>query len=160
YRYRLAGTLCEIRGADLAFTAAETAELLALHGVELPPPALAALLEHTEGWAAGLRLFAMALQGRGDARAAAPNIAEYFIGEVPRDQPSEVRESLLRTSILDTFTPELAQVLTGRDDAHRTLAELERENAFVQPVGERPEAYRYHRLFAELLRDLLAHDEP
>jgi LuxR family maltose regulon positive regulatory protein len=157
YRYRLAGTLSEVRGADLAFTATEAAHLLALHGVELPEPALASLLQHTEGWAAGLRLIAMALQRGGDAEA---SIAEYFMGEVLSDQPDEVREFLLRTSILDTFTPELAQALTGRGDAQRTLAELERENAFVQPVGERPEAYRYHRLFAELLRGLLAHDEP
>jgi LuxR family maltose regulon positive regulatory protein len=167
HRYRLAGRLTEVRSEDLAFTAAESAELLALHDVSLSATALASLLQHTEGWAAGLRLSAMALQGRGEAESLVATIggdeatiAEYFVGEVLRAQPSEVRDFLLKTSILDAFTPELAEALTGRSDARRILAALERENAFVQRVDERSRTYRYHRLFAELLRAQLACDEP
>jgi LuxR family maltose regulon positive regulatory protein len=167
YRYRLAGRLSEIRGEDLAFTAAETAELLAVHGVALTPHAFESLQQHTEGWAAGLRLFAMALEGHQDAESLVAtingdeaNIAEYFAGEVLRAQPVEVREFLLRTSILDTFTPDLAEMVTGCDDARRRLAELERENVFVQPVDDGHTTYRYHRLFAELLRARLAYEDP
>jgi LuxR family transcriptional regulator, maltose regulon positive regulatory protein len=167
YRYRLAGTLSEVRAADLAFTGAETAELLALHGIALTPVGLASLLRHTEGWAAGLRLFAMALEGHDDAERVLATIngdeatiAEYFVGEVLRAQPPDIREFLLKTSILDTITPELAQLLTGRGDTRRMLALLERENVFVQAVDDQPTTYRYHRLFGELLRAELAYDDP
>ncbi|MCX9193786.1 helix-turn-helix transcriptional regulator [Carbonactinospora thermoautotrophica] len=167
YHYRLIGRLAEIRHDDLAFTTAESAELLAGHGVELPQQALASLVERTEGWAVGLRLFAMALQGHGNAEDLVAtiagdeaNIAEYFLREVLKAQPVDVRDFLLKTSILDTVTPELAQVLTGRSDARRTLAALARANAFVQPVAGRSTAYHYHRLFAELLRAQLVFDEP
>ncbi|WP_328467679.1 LuxR C-terminal-related transcriptional regulator [Actinoplanes sp. NBC_00393] len=167
YRYRLSGQLRELRTADLAFTAAEAARLMELHGVELGEPELATLLEHTEGWAAGIRLCACALQGRSDAKRMVETIsgnestiAEYFVGEVLRLQTPEVRRFLLETSVLDTFTPELAAVVTARPDAYRMLTTLTRENAFIQPVGEGSEVYRYHRLFAELLRAQLAWTEP
>ncbi|OJF09742.1 LuxR C-terminal-related transcriptional regulator [Couchioplanes caeruleus] len=167
HRYRLAGRLTEIRSENLAFTTEEAAELLALHGVELSPPRLASLLEHTEGWAAGLRLFAMALQDHRDAEHLVDTItgneatiAEYFVDEVLRVQPPHVRAFLLEASILDTFTPELAEAVTGRADARRLLAELERRNAFVQPAAEYSATYRFHRLFAELLRAQLMCEAP
>jgi LuxR family maltose regulon positive regulatory protein len=167
HRYRLDGTLTEVRSADLAFSREEAAELLDMHGINLSPPALASLMEHTEGWAAGLRLFALALRGRNDADLVVDRItgeeatiAEYFTVEVLRTLPAEVRGFLLDTSILDTFTPDLAQALSGRTDTAQILAELERENAFVRPTGERSPAYRYHRLFAELLRARLAGADP
>jgi LuxR family maltose regulon positive regulatory protein len=166
HRHRLAGTLTAIRSRDLAFTRQEAADLLTLHGITLSPAALTSLLEHTEGWAAGLRLFALALEGRGDAdqlvdtiTGEEATIAEYFAGEVLRAQPPHVRAFLLHTSILDTITPELAQVVTGRPDARRLLADLERTNAFVRPIDEHGTAYRYHRLFAELLRAQLAYGQ-
>ncbi|WP_255627020.1 LuxR C-terminal-related transcriptional regulator [Jidongwangia harbinensis] len=158
HRYRLAGRLLEIRSADLAFTADEAAKLLGLHGVHLSPAKLASLLEHTEGWAAGLRLFAMALQGREDADRIVDTItgneatiAEYFFDEVLRVQPDDVRSFLLDISVLDTFTAELAEAVSGRADARGILTDLERRNAFVQPVAEYSTVYRFHRLFAELL---------
>jgi LuxR family maltose regulon positive regulatory protein len=167
HRYRVAGQLSEIRGDDLALTAPEAVGLLALHDVVLSDPALASLLQHTEGWAAGLRLFAMALQGRADPESLVTtitgdeaSIAEYFVGEVLHDQPPDIQDFLRKTSILDAFTPELAEVLTGHRDARRTLAALERENGFVQSEDDRSKVYRYHRLFAELLRSQLAGDEP
>jgi len=158
HRYRLTGRLLEIRSADLAFTAKEADKLLSLHGVHLSPAKLSSLLEHTEGWAAGLRLFAMALQGRQDADSVVDTItgneatiAEYFFDEVLRTQPAHVRSFLLDISILDTFTAELAEAVSGRADARGILAELERRNAFVQPTAEFSTVYRFHRLFAELL---------
>jgi LuxR family maltose regulon positive regulatory protein len=158
HRYRLTGRLLEIRSADLAFTAKEADKLLALHGVHLSAAKLSSLLEHTEGWAAGLRLFAMALQGRQDADSVVDTItgneatiAEYFFDEVLRTQPAHVRSFLLDISILDTFTAELAEAVSGRADARGILADLERRNAFVQPTAEFSAVYRFHRLFAELL---------
>jgi LuxR family maltose regulon positive regulatory protein len=167
HRYRLAGRLVEVRSTDLAFTADETSQLLNLHGIELSATGLASLLDHTEGWAAGLRLSAMALQNRHDAermidtiRGNEATIAEYFIDEVMRAQPPHVRQFLLETSILATFTPELAEAVTGRGDARRLLMDLEHHNAFVQPVAEYSAAYRFHRLFAELLRAQLRLETP
>jgi LuxR family maltose regulon positive regulatory protein len=167
HRYRLAGRLGEVRGEDLAFTPDETAHLLAAHGVGSGGSALDAVVRHTEGWAAGVRLAAMALHGRADADSlvdtihrADSNIAGYFTGEVLPTQPAEVRELLRRTSILDTVTPHLADLLTGRTDGRHTLAELKRENTFVRLVGDRPETYRYHPLFREVLRVGLAEAEP
>jgi LuxR family maltose regulon positive regulatory protein len=167
HRYRLAGRLNEVRSTDLAFTTEEATQLLSLHGVDLSSAGLASLLEHTEGWAAGLRLFAMALQNRDDAERMIDTIsgneatiAEYFLDEVLRVQPPHVRRFLLETSILDTFTPELAAAMTGRGDAQRLLLNLERHNAFVQPVAEYSAAYRFHRLFAELLRAQLRFEAP
>ncbi|GAA1038952.1 LuxR family transcriptional regulator [Virgisporangium ochraceum] len=167
HRYRLDGTLTEVRSGDLAFTREEAADLLDMHGISLNAPALGSLMDQTEGWAAGLRLFALALRGRADADAVVDRItgeeatiAEYFTVEVLRTLPDEVRRFLLDTSILDTFTPDLAQALTGRADAADILAELERENAFVGPAGGYATAYRYHRLFAELLRARLTRTEP
>ncbi|MGA5300028.1 LuxR C-terminal-related transcriptional regulator [Nucisporomicrobium flavum] len=158
HRYRLAGRLLEIRSADLAFTADEATKLLGQHGVQLSPAKLTSLLEHTEGWAAGLRLFAMALQGRPDADSVVDTItgneatiAEYFFDEVLRTLPAEVRSFLLEISVLDTFTAELAEAVTGRAEARSIIADLERRNAFVQPVAEFSAVYRFHRLFAELL---------
>jgi LuxR family maltose regulon positive regulatory protein len=159
----LAGQLTDIRRADLAFTMDETAELLAQHGVTVDAAALAVLQKHTEGWAAGLRLFAIALQHRADAGSVLAHItgdeasiAEYFLSEVLRSQPTEVRQLLRSTSVVDTITPELAVVLTDRHDAGRMLSRLERQNAFVQSVPGHPAAYQYHPLFAELLRAELA----
>jgi LuxR family maltose regulon positive regulatory protein len=165
HRYRLAGRLEEVRSEDLAFTADEAAELLGLHRVPLSPDAMDQLLQHTEGWAAGLRLFAMALEDSGDAESLVATItgneatiAEYFVDEVLRIQPEHVRTFLLETSVLDTFTPELAAAVTGRADSRQLLTVLCRQNAFVQPAGDN--AYRCHRLFAELLQAQLAREAP
>ncbi|MCY1136858.1 LuxR C-terminal-related transcriptional regulator [Actinoplanes sp. Pm04-4] len=166
YRYRLAGELSEIRTADLAFRADEAARLLELHGVTPTGDQVAELLDRTEGWAAGIRLYASARQGCADP-AVWPgltgnesSVAEYFIGEVLRFQPPVMRRFLLETSVLDTFTAEFAAAVTGRADAGRLLAGLTRENAFIQPVGDGTGLYRYHHLFADLLRAQLAWAEP
>jgi LuxR family maltose regulon positive regulatory protein len=167
HRYRLAGRLTEIRSQELSFTAPEAGELLRLHGVELGPEKLLSLLEHTEGWAAGLRLFALALQDHRDAdhlvdtiTGNEATISEYFVDEVLRCQPPHVRSFLLEASVLDKFTPELVEAVTGRSDARRLLIDLERHNVFVQPAAEFSAAYRFHRLFAELLQAQLLSEAP
>jgi LuxR family transcriptional regulator, maltose regulon positive regulatory protein len=167
YRYRLAGQLREIRTADLAFRPDEAARLLDLHGVAVGDGQIAELLEHTEGWAAGIRLYAAAVQESAGVTGRTPiltgresSIAEYFLGEVLRHQPPAIRRFLLETSMLGTFTAEFAAAVTARADAGRLLAELTRENAFVQAIGDGTGLYRYHRLFAELLRAQMAWAEP
>src|SRR6266568_7459004 len=123
--YRIAGWVTEIGPTDLAFTTSETDALLAAHGVSLPASSTRLLTERTEGWAAGLRLATLALQGKTAADAERivrefdgerPDIAEYFIAEVLDRQPPDVREFLLTTSVADELSPELAAALSGRDD--------------------------------------------
>jgi LuxR family maltose regulon positive regulatory protein len=167
HKLRTSGKLTEIRSAELAFTIEEAAELLAHEGLALPDEDVAALLGHTEGWVAGLRLAALSLRDHpdphrfvaefaGDDR----SVADYLTGEVLTRQPEAVRAMLLRTSILDRFDGALADALTGRDDGEPTLAELERSNAFLVPLEPRRSWYRYHQLFAELLRVELRHQAP
>jgi LuxR family transcriptional regulator, maltose regulon positive regulatory protein len=124
HRLRLEGELAEIRAEDLRFTLAEAAELFAAAGVELPEPAVAVLHERTEGWAAGLRLAALAAAEHPDpARFAAElsgterTVAEYLLAEVLDRQPEPVRRLLLRTSILEQVNGELASLLTGDEPA-------------------------------------------
>ena len=130
-----------------------------MHGVDLSAAGLSSLLEHTEGWAAGLRLFAMALQDHRDADRLVETItgneatiAEYFVDEVLRVQPRMSGLSYWRRASSTPSRPELAEAVTGRVDARPMLLDLERHNAFVQPAAEYSAAYRFHRLFAELLR--------
>src|SRR5215471_17107785 len=141
HRLRLEGELTEIRAGDLRFTVAEAGALFAAAGVELPGPALEMLYERTEGWAAGLRLAALALAGHEDPERFAAEfsgteriVAEYLLAEVLDRQPERVRRLLLRTSILDRVNGELARLLTGDGGGERVLADLEAANAFVVAV--------------------------
>ena len=166
-RLRVAGGLSEVRADELAFSRAETAELVAAAGTALSDRQITALWRRTEGWAAGLRLATLSLQHHpdpsgfvaafsGDDRA----VADYLIGEVLNRQPGDIREFLLRTSLVDRLTGGLADALTGGQDGIRRLRELERTNAFVVPLDPNRTAYRYHQLFAELLRAELRRQKP
>jgi LuxR family transcriptional regulator, maltose regulon positive regulatory protein len=157
HRYRLAGELAEVRAGDLAFSAAEARQLLAQHGCTLSRDSLECLTQRTEGWAAGLRLAAISMATHEDADQFVKElIAEdraltgYLMEEVLDTQPPETREVLLSTSILDHVNAEAASELTGNDQVGQILPELARANAFVQPIG--CGWYRYHTLFAEVLR--------
>ncbi|WP_240134657.1 LuxR C-terminal-related transcriptional regulator [Streptomyces sp. MUM 178J] len=157
HRYRAASEITEIRGADLAFTPDETARLLRGHGLSLPADAADALTARTEGWAAGLRLSALAARDAADPagflagfEAGHTTIADYLLAEVLGAQPEAVQDLLLRTSVLDRTCPDLADALTGRGDAEGVLADLARSNALVEPIGHG--WYRHHALFAEILR--------
>ncbi|MFE7272146.1 LuxR C-terminal-related transcriptional regulator [Streptomyces sp. NPDC057623] len=157
HRYRAAGELVDIRADDLAFRAEETAALVDRHGLPLSAEAARMLTERTEGWAAGLRLCALAAQRADDPEsflkdfeAGHSTVADFLLGEVLRAHPAETQDLLLRTSILEKTHPDLANALTGREDAEPVLEELQRTNAFVEPIGR--SWYRLHSLFAEILR--------
>ncbi|MFI8521412.1 LuxR C-terminal-related transcriptional regulator [Streptomyces sp. NPDC085481] len=157
HRYRVAGELTEIRVAELAFTHEEAALLLELHGLSLPVDATRALVDRTRGWAAGLRLCAMAALESGDPEtylkefeAGHSTVADFLLAEVLKRQPEEAQDLLLRVSVLERFTPELANAMTGRTDAEPLLVSLHRENAFVEHLGH--SWYRLHPLFREILR--------
>ncbi len=165
HRYRLAGEMTEIRPADLAFTVAETAQLMARHGISLPRASVEALTRRHEGWAAGLRLAALAMAGHPDPERFAEEfdaedsaVAGYLIDEVLSTQPEQAREVLLHTSIADRVSSDLAADLTGYARAGRAIAELAWANMFIQPLGRG--WYRYHRLFREVLRLKLRRECP
>ncbi len=167
HRLRLDGGLAELRAGDLRFTVAEAGELFAAAGVVLDEPAVAALHERTEGWAAGLRLAALSLAGHPDpGRFAAEfsgserTVAEYLLAEVLDRQPAAVRRLLLRTSILERVNGELADLLTGDQGGERVLLDLEAAGAFVVSLDADRSWFRYHQMFAGLLRLELRRAEP
>ena len=167
HRLRLEGGLTEIRAGDLKFTLAEAGELFTAAGVELDEPTVALLHERTEGWAAGLRLAALSLAGHPDpARFAAGfsgtdrTVAEYLLAEVLDRQPAAVRRLLLRTSILERVNGELADLLTGDEGGERVLQDLEAAGAFVTSLDTGRSWFRYHQMFAGLLRLELRRAEP
>ena len=168
-RLLVSGQLTQVRAADLTFTVAEVGELLAAcdDQPQLSDDDLALLQARTEGWAAGLRLAAMSLEGQPDPHRFVTefagddkSIADYLTGEVLDRQPEEMRSFLLRTCIVDELNGDLADVLTGGHGGESMLARLERANGFVTAVGSRRSSYRYHRLFAELLRYELRCEQP
>ncbi|MFJ3222638.1 LuxR C-terminal-related transcriptional regulator [Streptomyces sp. NPDC086783] len=157
HRYRAADELTEIRAAELAFTPEETVALLELHGLTLPVPAASALVDRTRGWAAGLRLCALAAGETEDPErylkefeADRSTVADFLLAEVLKRQTAETQDLLLRVSVLDRFCPGLADALTLRTDAEPILDRLHRENAFVERLGH--SWYRLHPLFGEILR--------
>ena len=159
HQLRLAGELAEIRAADLRFSERETRELLAASGITLSEAGAALLQQRTEGWAAGLRLAAIALADHPDPErfvaefsGSDRTVAEYLLAEMLEHQPGEVQQLLLRTSLLDRVNGELADLLTGRTGSERILLELEDANAFVVSLDAGRTWFRYHHLFADLLR--------
>ncbi|MFI8214644.1 LuxR C-terminal-related transcriptional regulator [Streptomyces sp. NPDC085932] len=165
HRYRASGEMTEIRGAELAFTTDEAQELLTRHGLHLPASAARALVERTEGWAAGLRLCALA--ARQDEHpdtyvkqfeAGRSTVADFLLAEVLDRQEPDTQDLLLRISVLERFCPDLVNALTLRTDAEAVLAALHRENAFVHYLGHA--WYTLHPLFAEILRAHLRERRP
>ncbi len=168
-RVRAAGELSEVRARELRFAPAQAAELVAgVAGLELSPADLAELVDRTEGWPAGIYLAALLLHGRrsprdvlrqfsgGDSRF----VEEFLAEEVLDRQPADVRQFLLRTSILSRFCAPLCDAVTGSADAARIIDLLERENLFVIPLDDTRQWFRYHHLFAEMLRRELRRAEP
>ena len=166
-RLRVAGELLEIRARDLRFTEAETLDLFhrLLPGT-LEPEQIRQLDERTEGWVAGLRLAAIALQDSADPRALVDSFAgqhrlvmEYLLEEALERQSPELQQFLLDTSILRRFTPDTCGAVTGDPRAREKLQEVERANLFLIPLGLQGEWFRYHHLFADLLRFKLEHQQ-
>ncbi len=164
HRFRLTGEIAEIRGGDLAFSVPESGLLMAQHGIALPPESLECLTRQAEGWAAGLRMAAISMNGRPDPEqfvkeflAEDSAVVSYLVEEALNAHPPHLRDLLLRTSILDSFDAELAGELCG-EAAGNSLPDLARANAFVHPSGNG--WYRYHALFADVLRLKLRHERP
>ena len=167
-RLRAAGEIAEIRASQLRFAPAQAAELVAAAaGVELSGPDLADLVDRTEGWAAGLYLAALSLRGHpspsqfireftGNSRF----IVDFLAEEVLSRQPAEIRHFLRRTSILSRFCAPLCDAVVGSDNAAEIIDRLERENLFLVPLDDTRQWFRYHRLFAQVLRGELARAEP
>ncbi|MFE2582381.1 LuxR C-terminal-related transcriptional regulator [Streptomyces sp. NPDC059378] len=165
HRYRVAGSITEIRGAELAFTPEEAAAVLDTHGLRLTEDAVRGLVRRTGGWAAGLRLCALAAQQSPDPErylkefeAGRSTVADFLLAEVLKRQPPATQDLLLKISVVERFRAGLADALTGRTDAESVLARLRRENAFVEPLGH--DWYRLHPLFAEILRAHLRERQP
>ena len=165
HRYRLAGELTEIRASDLAFSPAEAGLLMAQHDGTLSADSLECLTRRTEGWAAGLRLAAITMGTHPDPDQFVEELITedsaltgYLVEEVLSTQPPGAREILLSTSILEQVSPEAASELAGSEEAGRILSAVAHANAFVQPAGRG--WYRYHTLFAEVLRLKLRREYP
>ena len=167
-RLRVRGQLAELRTDDLRFTAEEAADLLRESaGDALPAGAVTALVARTEGWAAGLQLAALSLQGRSDVdgfvaafSGSHRYILDYLTGEVLDGQPEQVCEFLLETSVLDRLSGGLCDAVTGRDDSQAMLEQVEQAGLFLMPLDEVRGWWRYHRLFADLLRVRLQQERP
>jgi LuxR family maltose regulon positive regulatory protein len=167
-RLRARGQLAELRAADLRFTVPETAAFLReVTGLDLPVASVAALQDRTEGWAAGVQLAALSLRGQADPAGFIATFAgshryvlDYLTGEVLAGQPEQVLRFLLETSVLDRLCAPLCDAVTGRTGSQEMLEELDRANLFVVPLDEVRHWWRYHHLFADLLRARLERERP
>jgi ATP/maltotriose-dependent transcriptional regulator MalT len=170
-RLRSRGQLVEIRGADLRFTRDEAREFLnQAMGLELDTPDVDALEERTEGWIAGLQLAALSLRAM-QTRPEVESFIEAFTGsnrfvidyladEVLARQPTDVRDFLLRTAVLDRLTGPLCDAVLSRSGSAAVLEALERDNLFVVPLDSERSWYRYHHLFADVLHARLLAEDP
>lgn len=167
-RWRVRGELVEIRAAELRFTPDEAAAYLnEVAGLDLTAEDVAALEERTEGWIAALQLAALSMQGREDVGGFIAGFAgndryivDYLVEEVLLHQPDPVRGFLSHSAILDRLTGPLCDAVTGRDDGSHMLMTLERANLFIVALDDWREWYRYHHLFADVLRARLLSEEP
>ena len=167
-RWRVRGELVEIRAVDLRFTSDEAAIYLnAATGLRLPAADVEVLAGRTEGWIAALQLAALSIQGSQDVSSFIAGFAgndryivDYLVEEVLAHQPEPVREFLLHTAVLDRLTGPLCDSVTGRADGSLMLATLQRANLFLVDLDDRREWYRYHHLFADVLRARLLAEQP
>ena len=167
-RLRSQDQLTELRATDLRFTPSEAAEFLnQVMGLDLSEENITALETRTEGWIAGLQLAAISLQGKEDATGLIKSfsgshrlVLDYLIEEVLEQQTENIQTFLLQTAILDRFNGSMCNALTDQDDGQQTLEYLEQANLFIIPLDEERRWYRYHHLFADLLRQRLRQTQP
>jgi LuxR family transcriptional regulator, maltose regulon positive regulatory protein len=167
-RLRARGELVEIRAADLRFTPEEArAYLNDVMDLHLRPADVAALDGRTEGWIAALQLAALSLQGRDDVAGfiagfsgEARFVVDYLIEEVLVRQPEPVQRFLLSTCVLERLSGPLCDAVTGEAGGRAMLEKLDRANLFVVPLDDRRCWYRFHHLFAEVLRARLVDEDP
>jgi LuxR family maltose regulon positive regulatory protein len=160
HRLRMSGQLTEIRDRDLYFSLDESRNLLANFGVHIPDADLELLHQRSEGWPAVLQMAALALRGSTDpARLArvlqvqSQTITEYFVSEVLDQQPSEVAQFMLDTSVLaGVLTGDACAALTGRQDAEALLRSIDAAHLFLVALDEERTSFRYHRLVRDMLR--------
>ncbi len=167
---RAKGQISELRIKDLRFTMEESAEFLNHKmGLNLHPKGITALGQRTEGWAAGLQMAALSLHELDDPAAfievfAGDNryVADYLISEVLDRQPDHIRHFLLQTAIVDRFTSSLCDALIGDTSyqSSRIIEKIEALGLFIMPLDHVRQWYRYHQLFADLLRYRLRQDDP
>ena len=156
---RVQNQLTEITAAQLRFDQEESSDFLTrIQGLDLTDRQLTSLLDHAEGWAAGLQLASLSLRNasRRDEFIASfsgtfRDIADYLVVQVLESQPEMVREFLLRTSVLQRLNADLCRKLTGVVDCQRMLETLEEHNLFIVPLDVERRWYRYHHLFQEFL---------
>jgi LuxR family transcriptional regulator, maltose regulon positive regulatory protein len=175
-RLRARGQLTELRAGELRFTPPEAAALLqqvaagpgeAQPGAALPDAVAAALAARTEGWAAGLQLAGLSLRGRSDVdgfvaafTGSHRYVLDYLAEEVLEHQGEQVRDFLLETSVLERLSGPLCDAVTGRPGCQALLEQAERAGLFVVPLDEVRGWWRYHHLFADLLRARLRQEKP
>ena len=164
-RFRVRSQLTELRAADLRFTPAEAADFLnQVMGLSLSAENIAALETRTEGWIAGLQLAAISMRGHQDVTSFIKSftgshhfVLDYLVEEVLQQQTASVQTFLLRTSILDRMCGPLCEAVirAPAGSGQETLEYLEHANLFIVPLDNERRWYRYHHLFAELLRQRL-----
>ena len=167
-RMRARGQLVEIRAAELRFTPDEVAAYLnEVMGLQLTAQDVAALEARTEGWIAALQLAALSMQGRADVAGFIAGftgddryIVDYLAEEVLQRQPAPVRNFLLQTALLGRLSGPLCDAVTGTGGGKAMLEALDRGNLFVVPLDDRRQWYRYHHLFADVLRARLSDESP
>jgi LuxR family transcriptional regulator, maltose regulon positive regulatory protein len=167
-RMRALGEMAEIRARELRFDFRQAAELIqAVAAAELSERDLRYLVERTEGWPAGLYLAALSMRGDCSPDAFVRQfsgenrfIVDYLVDDVLNQQPGDIRRFLTRTSILGRFCAPLCDAVTGSADATGIIGMLERENLFVVPLDDSRQWFRYHHLFAQVLRGQLTRTEP
>ncbi len=165
---RLEGTLVELRAAELAFAQDEALEMLQLtSGRDIRPEQASGLLARTDGWAAGLRLAALSLSNVSDIDEFVEHFAgddrlivDYLSTKILQDLDEHIRSFLLRTSVLEWLSPGLCTAVTGDENSHATLRNLVEHGLFLTPTQGGADRFRYHQLFADLLRYQFAAEDP
>jgi len=159
HRLRMSGQLCEIRDRALYLSLAESRELLANFGVEISGSDLALLHRRSEGWPAALQMAALSLRGTKDPahvvralEVRSRPVADYFISEVLEQQPPEVAQFMLETSILGVLTVDACAAVTGRPDAAALLRDIDTAHLFLVALDEERASFRYHHLVRQVLR--------
>ncbi len=161
-RLRANNLLTEIRARNLRFTSQDTGRFLSdVMGLSLSRADIAMLENKTEGWIAGLQLAGLSIRDQVDpsnfiAKLSGSHrfILSYLTEQVLNQQPEEIQHFLLQTSILDRLNADLCDAVTGRSDSRALLEQLLNANLFLVPLDDELRWYRYHHLFADLLRDL------
>ena len=167
-RLRVGRRLSEIRAADLRFTQDDAASFLnGMMSLDLSSDDVAALHTRTEGWAAGLQLAGLSLEGRSDKHefisafsGSHHYLVDYLLDEVLSRQPKEVYDFLCQSSVLERFSAPLCAAVMGTPDSQRILEHVERANLFLVPLDDDRLWYRYHHLFADVLTRRLQDENP